>query len=222
MTLLYLIRHGETAWNADGRFQGQHDVPLNDTGLRQATDTGAALARVPFAAVYTSDLARAAQTAAQVAAPHGLTLRADPRLRELHFGAWETHTMAEIGAAHPELLAAWHTNPLHVRLPGGETLAEMQLRVAAALTDIVAAHPDETVAVIGHGGTVRALIVTALGADLSVFRRLRFDNCSISLLDVTDGRYLLRTCNDLCHLGQTRPHATWDESGDQWRRTQGT
>jgi alpha-ribazole phosphatase len=219
MTTLYLIRHGETPWNADGRFQGQRDVPLNATGVAQAQETAAALAGVPFAAVYTSDLARAAQTAEAVATPHGLTPIADPRLRELHFGTWETHTLAEIAAFDPDRLAAWSAHPLHVRPPDGETLFEMQARVAALLADVAAAHPDATVAVVGHGGSVRAAVVTALGADLNVFRRLRLDNCSVSLLELTDGRCLLRSLNDICHLGPRRPHATWDEAGDQWRQT---
>jgi len=214
MTIIYLIRHGETAWNAEGRFQGQRNISLNATGHAQAAATSAALSHLPFTAIYTSDLARSAETAACLATPHGLSPIPDIRLREACFGAWEGLTLTEIGARWPLLLATWQANAHTTRPPGGETLAEVQQRVAAALGDCVARHPDATIALIGHGGTVRAVVATVLGADLSIFRRLRLDNCSISIVQMSPERSVLRQLNDLCHLSHQIPQATWDEASE--------
>ena len=218
MTTLYLIRHGETVWNADGRFQGQQNTPLNALGRAQADSAARALADIPFEAVYTSDLARAAETAEIIAAPHALAPLPDPRLREVHFGEWEGLAMPEVTTRWPEIVAAWRADSLRTRPPGGETLEQLQQRVVAALTDIVRAYPTGTLAVVGHGGSLRAIITHILNADLSIFRRLRLDNCSISIITVTDGQYTLRLFNDICHLGARAPHATLDETGDQWRQ----
>ena len=217
MTTLYLIRHGETTWNADGRFQGHQNTPLSATGSAQAQATAIALAQHHFTAIYSSDLVRAAQTALIIAAPHRQPVQSDPRLREAFFGAWEGLTLPEITARWPELVAAWRQDSLHTRPPGGETLEQVQARVAEMLTELITRHADEQVAIIGHGGSLRAMITLALGADLSLFRRLRLDNCSISILSARNEELSLSQMNDTCHLGQLIPRASWDEAGDEWR-----
>lgn len=200
MTRITLVRHGETCWNADGRFQGQQDIALNDTGRQQARRTAAALATEPFAACYTSDLQRAWETAEILAAPHGLTPVRDPRLREASFGAWEGCVLAEIATRWPEALAAWRADSLRTRPPGGETLEAVQTRVAAALHELLARHADESVLLVGHGGSARAIIVEALGTTLEIYRRLHLDNCSVSVIQANEYGYRLYTLNDTCHL----------------------
>lgn len=218
MLTIYLVRHGETAWNADGRFQGQQDVSLSERGCQQAQTVAATMTSLPLQAIYTSDLRRSAETAEAIAAPHRLAVIPDRRLREAFFGEWEGLTLPQIAARWPEIVAAWRADSLRTRPPGGETLEQVQARVAEALAAIVQAHPHGTIAIVGHGGSVRAIIATVLGADLSIFRRLRLDNCSISSVRVDDeGRYSLTGMNDICHLGPQAPRATWDEAGDQWR-----
>ena len=216
MATLTLIRHGETAWNADGRFQGQQNTPLNDTGRRQARIVAQALADRRFDIIYTSDLARAAETAEIVAAYHRLPLIRDVRLREAFFGEWEGLAMPEISARWPGVLAAWRADSLRTRPPGGETLEQVQQRMIDFLADALRQHPDGEICIVGHGGSLRAIVAYALGADLSIFRHLRLDNCSISTVKIVDGHASLVHLNDICHL-DTTPRATWDESGDQWR-----
>jgi broad specificity phosphatase PhoE len=222
MLTLFLIRHGETSWNADGRFQGHRNTPLSEHGLAQAHQLAQALAPVRFDALYTSDLARAALTADAIATIQGLTPVHDLRLREAFFGEWEGLTLPEVTERWPEVIAAWREDSLRTRPPGGETLEQVQQRVAALVDEVIAQYTAGTVAMVGHGGSVRAVIATALGADLSIFRRLRLDNCSISLVTVRDGHMALTRMNDICHLNQETPRATWDEAGDQWRAATAT
>jgi alpha-ribazole phosphatase len=219
MTRITLIRHGETLWNADGRFQGQQDIPLNETGRAQARITAEACTPLPFTAIYTSDLSRAWETAELIAAPHHLTPIRDARLREASFGEWEGCSLPEIAARWPEIVAAWRLDSLRTRPPGGETLEAVQARVADLLTVLVERHPDEEIAVVAHGGSVRAMIVQALGGDLTIFRRMRLDNCAVSVICGDGSDYALVSLNDTCHLGTAHPRPTWDEAGDQWRRT---
>jgi alpha-ribazole phosphatase/probable phosphoglycerate mutase len=217
MAILTLIRHGETAWNAEGRFQGQMNTPLNDTGRRQAHIIAHALADRHFDLIYTSDLARAAETAAIVAHPHGLVPIPDTRLREAYFGEWEGLSLPEITARWPEIVSAWRADSLHTRPPGGETLEQVQARVIDFLHATVREHPEDDICIVGHGGSLRAIIAYALGADLSIFRRLRLDNCSLTKIKVTDHNFSLVQFNDICHLNTQAPRGTWDEAGDQWR-----
>ncbi|HJW90790.1 MAG TPA: histidine phosphatase family protein [Anaerolineales bacterium] len=151
MSRLILIRHGETDWNVDGRWQGQADVPLNARGIAQAEETAQSLSNVKFAAIYSSDLARARQTAEVLARVAGLPLRLDPRLREIHQGAWQGLRIPEIEARYAEAFRRRRENPLTVAPPGGETVLQVQARVLAAVADILARHPGQTVAVVSHG-----------------------------------------------------------------------
>jgi len=216
MTILYLVRHGETAWNAGGRFQGQQDTQLSETGRAQARSTAEALAGRHFDAIFTSDLARAAETAASIAAPHRLPVIPDPRLREAFFGEWEGLSVAEVSERWPDVIAAWRADSLRTRPPGGETLQQVLARVTDFTNEVLGQYPDGELCIVGHGGSLRALLVYALGGDEALFRRLRLDNCSLSIVRVTGDRWSLLLFNDTCHLGAPVERATSD-AGDQWR-----
>jgi broad specificity phosphatase PhoE len=147
---LVLVRHGETDWNRDGRVQGHTDVPLNDTGRQQARAVADLLAEQPLSAAYSSDLARALETATIVAGPLGLEVVALEGLREKHFGSWEGLTGDEVRARYPQA-ATGHWGD-------GETTEAMTARVLGALHEIAAAHPGEAVLVVTHGGPMRAVL----------------------------------------------------------------
>lgn len=150
MTTILLARHGETDWNRDGRVQGHSDPPLNEMGRLQALALAEALAVRPLTAVYSSDLARARETAAAVATPLGLDVHADPDLREKFFGSWEGLTDVEIAKRFPAAARG--------QWGDGETTEDVAQRALAALGRIVAAHPDGTVLVVSHGGAIRAML----------------------------------------------------------------
>ena len=159
MTTILLARHGETDWNRDNRFQGHADPPLNETGRAQAAELAAALAEEPLAAVYSSPLQRAFETAEIVASPHGLQPVPVEALSEVDVGSWEGLTRAEIEERFPAQFARWLA--YEQGWDDGETYDEMGARVLAALLELAAAHEGDEILVVSHGGPVRAAYALA-------------------------------------------------------------
>jgi broad specificity phosphatase PhoE len=159
---LFLIRHGETDWNQEGRWQGHEDRGLTERGAAQARRAAEALHGVTFAAVYASDLRRATESARPLAAAAGLPVEEVWALREIDTGSWTGLTRDEVAAVDPAGAAR------HARggagWSGGETYDALQRRTAAALDAIAAAHGDDRVAIFTHGGVIRAAVANALGA----------------------------------------------------------
>ncbi len=151
MTELWLIRHGETDWNVEGRWQGHADIPLNANGIAQAVTMAEKLQWIPFAAVYASDLIRARETAVILAKKIKLPVNREPRLREIDQGEWEGMLVGEIEARYAERFQQRSKDPFSVAPPGGETALQVLTRACAAIEDIVQSYPQEEVAVIGHG-----------------------------------------------------------------------
>jgi broad specificity phosphatase PhoE len=199
-TTLLLIRHGQTDWNVEGRWQGHIDVPLNDTGKRQAERLAHRLRTWPIAAVYSSDLRRAAATAGIIAAPLRLEPVTDSRWRERHGGAFQGLTREEIRANLPD---AWQRlSQGVVEPPGGETRAALHDRIVAAFTHMCAQHRDEMVAVVSHGGALRVLVAHVLG--LRAQRRMALSlrgNTGLTIVEVDDMDNATLVClNDVAHL----------------------
>jgi len=202
-TRLYLVRHGETLWNHAMRYQGHADIGLSEKGLEQARAIAVRLAKERIDAVYASDLKRTFETAALIAAEHGLPVTALKSLREIHFGEWEGLTRTEIAERYPEVSQRWWNNPLDTRIPSGESLRDVKTRVVAALLDIVAGHPDGNVVVVSHGGSIRVAIGHFAKMDLNEYWRLRQDNAALNIIEVFDqDRAMLLLFNDTSHLGQ--------------------
>jgi alpha-ribazole phosphatase len=204
MTRLLLIRHGTTAWNAERRYQGQTDTTLNEDGREQVMRLAERLRSEKLDALYASDLQRAWETAKRVVErvavrPH-LTVQPDPRLREISFGEWEGKTHEEIAQDDPESLNEWFDDPMHRSPPGGETLQDVVKRVEAAYDHILKQHPDQTVAIVAHGGTLRVLLCLALDVRPEIYWRFRFDVASLSELNTYDGGVVLNVLNDTSHL----------------------
>lgn len=154
---LWLIRHGQTAWNLEGRYTGQSDIPLNDNGRSQAAALGQTLQATPPDILISSDLLRARQTAAPIAAVCHLPIHLDARLREINQGVWEGMLFPDIKARFAQAFAAQQANPLAVSAPGGETVGEVQERVLTAVADIRQTYNGRCVALVAHG-LVLALI----------------------------------------------------------------
>jgi broad specificity phosphatase PhoE len=155
---LVLIRHAESAWNAAGRWQGHADPPLSPAGREQAERLAAELAGLRLAAVVSSDLARALETARIVAGPHGLAPAPDPRLRELDVGRWSGLRREEILRLDPEALARFSAGDPDARAGGGESRRELSHRVHDALAEAAAAFAGRRIAVVAHLGVIRALL----------------------------------------------------------------
>lgn len=150
MTTLYLVRHGQTPWNVEGRYQGQMDPPLTEEGHQQAATTAEQLAPLGFEAIYSSDLARASQTADALAAKLDMPVQFDERLREIHQGDWQGVVIDDIRKGWPDTLHGWESDPWQHHPPGGETLQQLRERVFTAIDDIAARHPGATVVIFTH------------------------------------------------------------------------
>lgn len=151
MLELWLVRHGQTDWNLDGRIQGQSDVPLNDAGHAQAQALAQELADKTFTAVYSSDLERARVTAEILAAPHGLPVQIDARLREINQGEWEGLNLKDIRERYDWEYRHNQAYSPDFRPPGGESAREVADRVQAAIEDIYKKYPHGAVLVVSHG-----------------------------------------------------------------------
>jgi broad specificity phosphatase PhoE len=182
-TTLVLVRHGETDWNREHRWQGHADPRLNAVGRRQAADLAERLASSSFVALYSSDLARARETAAIVAARLGLDVRLDPRLREVDVGEWSGLTSLEIEARYPERDRARRDGA--TPWTRGESYEAMSARVLRALDEIATAHEPGRVLVITHGGPMRAVWLAG-GGKLSRWQRT--SNCDLDEIAVEDGQ----------------------------------
>ena len=161
MTQLWLVRHGQTDWNQQGRYQGQADMPLNEAGIRQAEEAAAQVAHLPISAIYTSDLVRARRTAEIIAARLGLPLQQDTRLREIHQGEWQGLLVSEIATRYASEISRFRASPMTARAPGGETVAEVADRLWSAADEIARRHAGQQVLVVSHGLALATLIARA-------------------------------------------------------------
>ena len=166
-TQLYLVRHAQTDWNVEGRYQGQADPPLNTAGRAQAAKLSQELAGLSFTAAYSSDLRRARETAEILAAPRSLAVQVDPRLREIRLGVWEGQLATEIASRYPAEWAERLRDPLNARAPGGEMVAEVARRMAEAATAIAGAQPEGVVLVVSHGVALATLLCQVRGQPLA-------------------------------------------------------
>ncbi len=161
MTEFWLVRHGQTDWNLARRYQGQTDIPLNATGIEQAKELAKSLANEKFDAVYSSDLSRAAVTAQILAKTLGMNVLTDKRLREIKKGIWEGLSFDEVQRQYAADLSKDSVNPVHSRTPGGETVAEVAMRMKQAADEIALRHPGGKVLLVSHGLAVSTLYCQA-------------------------------------------------------------
>ena len=197
---LILVRHGQTDFNRDGRVQGRGDRPLDDAGVSQARGVGEALRSPPLAGVYSSPLRRARDTAEAIATHHGIAVQVRDALIEMDVGELDGITYEEMRAGYPELLEAWARDAGSVRLPGGETVAEVQERVWPVVEEVRARHDGGRVALVGHAFMLQGLLCTALGLSLKHFRSFRFVPGSLSALRFGPGDIVLEGLNHGSHL----------------------
>ena len=189
MTELYLVRHGETDWNRERRFQGHADQPLNDAGREQARELAERLAGEQIDAVYSSDLRRARETAEILAAQLDAEVVALRELREIDVGSWQGLSWPEIEELHPDGAERWRRDGHGWE--SGETYEQLGERIVRALGEIAARHPRQRVLVVGHGGTVRATRAFVEGVSVveSRGRSPAIGNCEVFRVVTEDGTW---------------------------------
>lgn len=204
MPRLILTRHGQTDYNAQHRYQGQIDIPLNETGLAQARFLNKRLAKLHFDAVYCSNLKRAALTA-QIALeghPYGQTPRPMRLLREISGGEFEGLTWDEITRRFPEESAEWQTDRTSIAPPGGENLEDVAHRIDLAMAQILeeVPSPDATILLVLHGGIISVALCRMMGMSLDRLWQWRVDTCSVTILDLYPKGAILALFNDVAHI----------------------
>jgi probable phosphoglycerate mutase len=202
LTELLFIRHGETDWNRQQRFQGQIDVPLNATGPAQAARVAGRLAADRHDALFSSDLQRARETAAPLSAAWHLAPVALPGLREQHFGVLEGLDVPTIQARHPDLWQRWLEHRADYALPGGESLRRFHARVMAAVRELAAAHAGARLAVVTHGGVLDMLWRSAHGLSLDGLRACEIPNAGLNRMRWVGGELQVEVWADATHLAE--------------------
>jgi broad specificity phosphatase PhoE len=198
---LILIRHGESTWNVEGRYQGRRDAPLSPRGIAQAQALGPALAG--FTGTFiSSPLVRAHDTLCRALEQDDAPIVLDDRLTEIAHGEWEGLLLADVQARYPDLWRAWRETPQFVVFPGGESLAAVDARLKLFLRDVERTRADVIAAT--HDVVVRLAVLTAHALPLSDFNQVSVDNASLSEFDLTNGLLTAVRINVTDHLGSMR------------------
>jgi len=199
-TRILLVRHGETAWNRQGLFRGRADVPLNEAGRAQAQALAAAVANLPLAAVYTSPLGRAVETAQAVAAPRGVTVQPMPAFLDIDYGRWQGRAREEIERTDALRYRRWLRAPHTVTFPAGESLAHVRDRAVPALIDLAQRHEGQTILVAAHRVVNKVILCEVLHVGLAGFWRIVQSNACLNVLLYERGLFCVALLNDTCHL----------------------
>ena len=199
-TRLCLVRHGETAWNAEGRVQGQLDVPLSEVGHAQARAVAAALAGERFDAIYSSDLTRVRQTAAPTAERLGAPVALDAALRERHYGMFERHTYVEVRERYPAEYARFRDKDPDFDFGSGESLKAFAARALACVAALVERHAGRSILVFTHGGVLEMVYRRAAGMTLSSPRDFEIPNAALNRVEATPGDWRVDAWAEVAHL----------------------
>jgi 2,3-bisphosphoglycerate-dependent phosphoglycerate mutase len=211
MTDLILLRHGETDWNRELRFQGHVDVGLNDIGLEQARRLARRLAGEIAHRLYASDLLRAQQTAQPVSGLMSLPTVSDAALREQSFGTVDGMSVDDIKAQHPQAWEGWLRFHEDYCMPEGESTRQFHARVMDAVHRLIAAHPAQTLVVVTHGGVLDMIYRTARSLGLNGPRQSDIPNAGLNRVRVHDGRIEILAWADTAHLADMPPQPIYDQ-----------
>ena len=201
MSRWFLVRHGQTDWNARGLLQGHTDVPLNEVGRDQAKRLGERLTGVPLEAAYSSDLLRCSQTMELALDGRDVTVIHSEKLREQAYGRWEGMSFSAIRDADPELYTAMVEDYTSFTPPGGEDFRAVEARSQGLATEMMARHPAGDLLIVGHGAALRTLVTYMTGLPLEAGWRFKVDSCSLTVLDVGVNPAVMLVLNDTSHLG---------------------
>ncbi|MBE0610720.1 MAG: histidine phosphatase family protein [Dehalococcoidia bacterium] len=200
MTTLHLVRHGETAFNRDGKGLGRADVPLTELGERQAQAVGAVFAGSPLVSILSSPLVRASEVAGAISAVTGVPVEIREALTEMDVGETEGLDFADMRARFPEFIQLWSgPHAVDTPLPGGESLRDVAGRLGPILAELRSFEAGDVV-LVSHNFVLKALLCALLEVPLENFRAFQMDLASITAVTLRNGRVAVRRLNDVCHL----------------------
>ncbi len=199
-TKLIIVRHAETDWNKELKYQGQQDIVLNDTGKEQAVKLSNYLSDSNIDTIYSSNLKRAYSTAKKINKFHNLKIKQEKELREIDFGKWEGMTYSKIKAHYPEILKKWNQNPTLISPPAGEDLKRFKLRIVNVFAEIVEENREKNILVVTHGGAIKAYLTFILGIPLYNYWQFNISSTGISIINVYEEKYIIKSLNIIEHL----------------------
>jgi broad specificity phosphatase PhoE len=200
MTKLYLVRHGQTAWNVGEIFRGRADIPLDETGRREAGLAGEALREGTIHAVYSSPLSRSFETAQLIAKFHNLPVEPLEAIIDISYGNWEGLSNERVRESYPELHKLWQEQPHKVCFPGGESLDEVRARTMTAVSRLMVKHQDQTIVLVAHRVPNKVICCALIGLDNSHFWRIQQDTACTNLFTHKNGEWIVSFLNDTSYL----------------------
>jgi phosphoserine phosphatase len=201
MSKIYLLRHGETEWNRDQRAQGcSNDIPLSETGLKQAEAVANRLKNEKIDLFFSSPLKRAFQTAKKIAELHNSDVAIHREFLEINFGLWEGLNFQEIGEQYPEIIKIWRATPHLAEIPNAENLISLKERSMRKLNELLKEHEGKNIAIISHGITCKVIISALMGIELGNLHKIRQDNTALNIFEYRNNNFYTLQLNDTCHL----------------------
>ncbi len=210
MSLIYLIRHGQTDWNREKIFRGLADRPLSEHGKREAQAVARFLAKERIQFIYASPLKRAIETAEPLARDKGRNVEVLKGVIDLDFGEWSGMPMKEVRDRYPEIFENFMKRPEKAVFPAGETLDQAQQRAMAAIREVAERHPEETIAVVTHRVICKVVLLGILGLGVSQFWKISQDTACINLFEYRPERVVIRYINESCHIRNLEGHSSLD------------
>ncbi len=204
MLRLYFMRHGETVWNTERRYQGMTDIELSEKGIEQVAIAAERFKYIKIDRIYCSPLKRAVATAKPIADEKGLDINIVENFREIHFGEWEGMTVPELRAKYGEAYDSFIREPHKHGFPGEGNIDNVIERIKPGIEKILN-NDDGNVLIVSHGGIIRLMIMYIMGLDNSWFTKTWIDNTAISIIEIKKDRRLLLTLNDSAHLSEHSP-----------------
>ena len=202
MLRLYFMRHGETVWNTERRYQGMTDIELSEEGLRQAECAAKRFKNIKIDKIYASPLKRAMKTAEKIAAEKGIEIISEDDFREIHFGEWEGKTVPELTEKYGESYTNFIREPHKYGFPGEGSVENVINRIKPGIDRLIAEEKGN-VLIVSHGGIIRLMIMYIMGLDSSWFTKMWINNTGVSIVEIKNDRRLLLTLNDSAHLAET-------------------
>ncbi len=199
---LYLIRHGQTVWNAEKKFRGRIDLDLNEQGKKEALLLGKQFKAVDVDMIYSSPLKRALQTAKFISKACKKKVIIDNFLNDMDFGDWQGKSLSEIKKNYKNLFKQWEINPDKVVIPNGESLCEVKDRVCSFLKKISTIEEEKVIVVVSHRVVLKLMVLVLLGLKEKDFYKINISNCSITIFKLSNEKVRLELFNDTCHLKQ--------------------
>jgi phosphoserine phosphatase len=207
MTRIYLIRHGTTDWNKKEIFRGRIDCKLNEAGHAEAQALAAYFQGTDIAAIYSSPLSRASETAQAIGRPKSLSVISDDAFMDMDFGEWQGLALEEVKNKYPALYRTWREQPQDILFPNGESLVQVRTRCWEGLQRVARENLEKITLIVTHRVITKVLICAVLDLDNSHFWQIQQDTTAVNCIDYHNGNFYASLINDTCHLKTIRAGA---------------